>query len=1039
MPETAGTLQALAAQFAEVLQPIAAYLSDDNVLDTFEEFGVRFPDQFKTDPQITPARTAITDSAKKLAPLTRALMTAVSAGNAGAMTSAALDLIRACGDVVSGFGGLTSAIQTTGPGLPGMSGPLITGLVADLPRKLLDLLLAETLELDRATGVALAALGVITRTPVPPNPDPAATAHEALFVHLDRLLPAVSNPIGQLGKLYGWGGAGFDPSSLFAALAEAIGRLGIPTLFTPPGGGSPAELHVFALTLRPTTTGSPPGLDLDFIMPVGATVATDVPVSPGWTLHVAGHGALAAGTTGTLRPPFDITLTPPSGAVDAALTVSLRSDTVKPVVVLGEAGGSRLEFAKLVLEGVVAFTAASGSATATPGADGEITGGRLVIDASRGDGFLTAVLGGLHLDSSFGVGFGLDPTHGLRFRGSGGLQIHLPVHVQFGPVDIQSLYLILDVSGPTIPIELSAGFAAHLGPLTASVDRLGTIVHLGFPPGGGNLGPAQLDFSFKPPTGVGLSIDAGIVAGGGYLSFDSGRGEYYGAIQLRFAGFLTLSAVGLIDTRLPDGSPGFSLLIIITADFGAGIQLGFGFTLLAVGGLLGVNRGMLLQPIMDGVRSGAIGSVMFPGDVVANAPRIISDLKAFFPPRPGTFLIGPMAKLGWGEPTLVSLSLGVIVEVPPGDIAILGVLRVALPADELEILVLNVNFAGALEFSKQRLYFFASLYDSHVLFITIDGEIGVLFAWGSQADFVLSVGGFHPRFTPPPLPFPAPRRISVSIINESYARIRADGYFAVTTNTVQFGTNSEYFFGFDALSVSGHSGFDALIQFSPFHFSVSVRTAFSVKVFGIGVYGVGIDLTVEGPGRWHAYGSASLSFFFFSVDIPIDVHFGSEGDTTLKPVDVLPILTGELGKRSNWLAVPPRGAQLSVTLRALDPAVADLVLHPLGTLQVAQKAVPLDVKLDKFGNTACKDGNLFRLAASGGFTKVRDISEPFAPAGFRNLDDAGRLSQPAFVPQDGGIELAAGGGEYRTGTTVTRHVRYNITIVDTRAPKVGLR
>ena len=203
-------------------------------------------------------------------------------------------------------------------------------------------------------------------------------------------------------------------------------------------------------------------------------------------------------------------------------------------------------------------------------------------------------------------------------------------------------------------------------------------------------------------------------------------------MQLEFADFLSLGAIGLIDTKLPDGSSGFSLLIIITADFGAGLQLGFGFTLNAVGGLLGVNRTMLFQPLMDGVRSGAIDSIMFPQDIVANAPKIISDLRAIFPPQQGTFLIGPMAKLGWGEPTLVSLSLGVIVEIPPGDIAILGVLELALPAEDLAILVLQVNFAGALEFDKQRMYFFASLYDSHILFITIEGEMGLLFAWGEQ-------------------------------------------------------------------------------------------------------------------------------------------------------------------------------------------------------------------------------------------------------------------------------------------------------------------
>ena len=55
-----------------------------------------------------------------------------------------------------------------------------------------------------------------------------------------------------------------------------------------------------------------------------------------------------------------------------------------------------------------------------------------------------------------------------------------------------------------------------------------------------------------------------------------------------------------------------------------------------------------------------------------------------------------------------------------------------------------MNFAGALEFNKQRMYFFASLYDSHILFITIEGEMGLLFAWGDNANFVR-----HRRRLPP--------------------------------------------------------------------------------------------------------------------------------------------------------------------------------------------------------------------------------------------------------------------------------------------------
>ena len=142
---------------------------------------------------------------------------------------------------------------------------------------------------------------------------------------------------------------------------------------------------------------------------------------------------------------------------------------------------------------------------------------------------------------------------------------------------------------------------------------------------------------------------------------------------------------------------------------------------------------MRLDALAEGVRSGGLNSIMFPHDVVANAPQIISDLRSFFPPETGTFLIGPMAKLGWGTPTLVSLSLGIIIEIP-GNVAIVGVLRVALPTDDAAVVVLQVSFVGAIEFDKSRGWFFASLFDSRVLFITIDGEMGLLIAFGDDAE-----------------------------------------------------------------------------------------------------------------------------------------------------------------------------------------------------------------------------------------------------------------------------------------------------------------
>ena len=274
-----------------------------------------------------------------------------------------------------------------------------------------------------------------------------------------------------------------------------------------------------------------------------------------------------------------------------------------------------------------------------------------------------------------------------------------------------------------------------------------------------------------------------------------------------------------------------------------------------------------------------------------------------------------MAKLGWGSPPLVTVSLGLVIEIP-GNIALLGVLTVAIPADDVAVIQLKVLFIGAIEFDKQRLYFFATLFDSRVVFLTIDGEMGLLVQWGDDANFVASVGGFHPRFSPPPLPFPSPKRIQLSLLSSSAARVNVDGYFAVTSNTVQFGAKLDLFFGLDELNVSGDLAFDALFQFSPFALIADLSGSLSVTVFGVGLFSVGVNGSLEGPTPWHFKGHGSISLLFWDLDVDVEKTWGDSRDTTLPPVAVLPLLQGELAKPQAWRAVLPDTSRLLVTVRS---------------------------------------------------------------------------------------------------------------------------
>ena len=54
------------------------------------------------------------------------------------------------------------------------------------------------------------------------------------------------------------------------------------------------------------------------------------------------------------------------------------------------------------------------------------------------------------------------------------------------------------------------------------------------------------------------------------------------------------------------------------------------------------------------------------------------------------------------------------------------------------MIVLQVTFIGALEFDKRRIWFFASLFESRILFITLDGEMGLLMDYSDNPNFVLT-------------------------------------------------------------------------------------------------------------------------------------------------------------------------------------------------------------------------------------------------------------------------------------------------------------
>lgn len=619
-----------------------------------------------------------------------------------------------------------------------------------------------------------------------------------------------------------------------------------------------------------------------------------------------------------------------------------------------------------------------------------------------------------------------------------GLNIYVPVNktiLEF--ITISGLELSATDMSPGLNLKSRLDHTTFkLGPVVAVVDGLGLEADITFPQNGGNIGPLQVDMQVIWPSGLGISIDAKAVKGGGYIGFDHANGRYYGALELTIKDLISVKAVGVLNTRKPDGSKIFSLLVLISAEFPP-IQLGFGFTLNGVGGVIGIHRTMQLDALRQGVKSNSLDNILFPSNPVENIHQIISDIEGVFPTAHGRHSFGLMGIIGWGTPTLISIEMGLMIEVPePVRIAILGVVKAILPDESKPLLKLQVNFLGTIDFEKKLLTFDASLFDSRLLNFTLAGDMAVRMKWGDNPAFLFTVGGFHPDFDPPPLALPSLQRLTVNLLGGNNPRLTLKAYFAVTSNTVQFGARTEFYFRVtEKIRVEGYLGFDALFQFSPFYFNIQLAASLAVYWKEKAMLSIYLKVLLEGPTPWHAQGKAEFTILEIKCKVDFDKRWGDNANTTLPDIAVLPKLKAALQADSAWQTIQPNNKVRGVTIRKSEPATGSLLAQPETILGINQKIVPLGVQISKFSNQKPSDHKHFDLRIFEGSNDLTGspTKEFFAPNDFFVLSNSQKVSRPSFEQFNAGKKATLPGGEELTGDLFReKELVYDCLLMDSR-------
>jgi hypothetical protein len=608
---------------------------------------------------------------------------------------------------------------------------------------------------------------------------------------------------------------------------------------------------------------------------------------------------------------------------------------------------------------------------------------------------------------------GADPPIGAEYM--------VPVNLDVGAggagfsINAVRVRVELRVVERSVRVSMRFGAAGQLGPVRLMIEDAG-----------GWFGKQGSAWSgLEPPGGVGLSLDAGPVSGGGMLKKLSEL-EYGGALQLKILG-IGAFAYGIVGT-LPGGGATFVALIGIRFP-PPGIQLGFGFAISGLGGLIGINRRADTDLLRERLASGAAGNVLFNDNPMASAPMLLTEMSRFFPGEAGVFIVGPTLQINWLS--LLRLDVGVFVELPgPRKLFIAGSARMVIGAsEELALIYLRLDFIGGIDFTKQLIFFDASLVNSHLIHIfKLTGGVALRIAYGSNGYFLFSAGGFHPSFNPGPLELPQLARVgSTMSLDVAIANVwlKQQFYVALTSNTFQLGARTEAGIKIGPISAHGWFGFDALVQFDPFHFVATIDAGFDVEVAGVSLCSVNVRGQLSGPGPLVLEARASVRILFVRISANVTIPLG--GTPTAQPVpipDVLGRVFPEIARPENLRA---EGEDRSVVFRALEPLPLPIV-SPIGSLIWEQRRVPFGLDIQRLEGAPLDGTHRISVDADG----LDDDPEYdwFGVGTYRTLSDAEALNNARVTQEQSGVRVGKGG--FSHPTAVTHEITIDLVLLPAR-------
>ncbi|PXY78501.1 MAG: hypothetical protein CXX81_07435, partial [Methanobacteriota archaeon] len=460
----------------------------------------------------------------------------------------------------------------------------------------------------------------------------------------------------------------------------------------------------------------------------------------------------------------------------------------------------------------------------------------------------------------------------------GGLEYWFPINKQFGPIKISQIgvrYEPEDSDGDEHRLSILIDGEAEIAGFLAQVDDLSVSMPI-------------LDlFNFSDwkydMAGCAISYTGPAIEIAGALrktvitdTSDNEYIEYQGLCTIKTS-TMAISAIGAFG-RVPvtDGDSYVTCFVIAALDMPLGGPPMFFVTGLLGG--LGLNRELYVPDIsqvpsspfmlaMDGFGSDPMGA--------------LESIRTHLPAERGSFWFAIGVKFTTFQ--VIESKAVLYIKISNDDFAVglIGLSAMSLPTPELNIGYIELAFAASYDSGTNIFRAEAQLTDASYLFSKSCRLTGgfALVNWFNRGDFLLSIGGYHPKFKVPPH-YPAVPRLGFNWKPISKLVIKGGAYFTVCSSAVMLGGSFEASYKSGCLSASFRAGVDVLIVFDPFFYSFRVYIGVSVRLktwLGTLKASLGADLEIEGP---KMRGTARIEIVFVSFT----VKFGSNQKGSPQPI-----------------------------------------------------------------------------------------------------------------------------------------------------------